>query len=165
MHSLFVSPHITLEPQIVAHAPMLFRALSDSRIYEYIDDECPTSLSAFERRIELLESRESPDGTEGWLNWAIVHHGASIGYLQATVYPNKTAEIAYVLNPDFWGRGIGSACVEHLLDELASTYHCVDVYAVTHCDNARSRRLLERVGFKVALFVGEEEVEYRRDLT
>ena len=61
---------LTLEPLTVRHADEMFAVLGDPAIYEY-ENEPPASLDALRRRYAALESRRSPDGSEGWLNWVI----------------------------------------------------------------------------------------------
>jgi RimJ/RimL family protein N-acetyltransferase len=55
-------------------------------------------------------------------------------------------EVGYSLDPAFWGRGlateIAAACLEHARDDLRLS----TVVAVTLPNNARSRRVLEKVG-------------------
>src|SRR5439155_19127566 len=91
------SASLALEPQVVAHAAEMFVVLSDPAIYEY-ENEPPSSIEWLRARFAKLESRQSPDGHEQWLNWVIrLSSSELIGYAQATGRPNGQAAIAYEL--------------------------------------------------------------------
>lgn len=151
MQMRFVSAaSLALEPQVVAHAAELFAVLSDPAIYEY-ENEPPSSLAWLRARFEKLESRQSPDGNEQWLNWVIrIPNGELIGYVQATVRAGGQAAIAYELASAYWGRGLASQAVGAMLGELAARYGVHDVSATLKSANHRSMRLLERLGFEPA---------------
>jgi [ribosomal protein S5]-alanine N-acetyltransferase len=141
---------LTLEPLSVRHAAEMFAVLADPAIYEY-ENEPPASLDALRRRYAALESRRSPDGREVWLNWVIrLPSGAAIGYVQATVFPDRRAAIAYELGSAWWGRGLARRAVEAMLAELVSQHGVLRLTAVLKQRNQRSLRLLERLGFAPA---------------
>jgi len=82
---------LTLEPQTAAHAGEIFVVLSDPAIYEH-ENEPPPSLEWLRARFTKLESRQSSDGQEQWLNWVIrLPTSELIGYVQATVRPGGRA--------------------------------------------------------------------------
>ena len=141
---------LTLEPQAARHAAAMFAVLSDPAIYEY-ENEPPASLDALHRRYTALESRRSHDGMEQWLNWVIrLPSGEPIGYVQATVYPDRRAAIAYELASVWWGRGLARQAVEAMVVELVAQHGVRRLTAVLKQRNLRSMRLLERLGFAPA---------------
>jgi RimJ/RimL family protein N-acetyltransferase len=141
---------LTLEPQTAAHAEEMFAVLSDPAIYEY-ENAPPQSLAWLLDRFSKLESRRSPDGKEQWLNWVIrLPSSELIGYVQATVCPNGSAAIAYVLSSAYWGRSLAHQAVQAMISELVEHYKVRRLYAVFKSQNFRSRRLLERLGFSLA---------------
>lgn len=138
---------LTLEPQVAAHAPEMFKALSDPAIYTY-ENAPPESLAWLRTRFEKLETRQSADGREQWLNWVIRLPGSElIGYVQATVRGDDSAGIAYELSSAHWGRGLARQAVAAMMRELAGRYHVTFFTAVAKRANFRSTRLLERLGF------------------
>lgn len=141
-------PLLQLEPQTAAHAPEMFAVLSDPRIYEF-ENSPPSSLAWLQARYARLEARISPDQCEQWLNWVIrLNSGEAIGYVQASVFAaNGDALIAYELNSAFWGRGLAKLAIGLMLEELAEHYGVENFLAQLKRANARSRRLLERLGF------------------
>ena len=141
---------LSLEPQTAAHAEAMYAVLSDPAIYAY-ENEPPPSLAWLRERYAALESRRSPDGREQWLNWVVrLPGGELIGYVQATLHDDGRAAIAYEFGSAWWGRGLARRAVEAMLAELAAAHGVRRLSALLKRANARSRRLLERLGFAPA---------------
>jgi RimJ/RimL family protein N-acetyltransferase len=141
---------VTLEPQFASHAAAMFDVLSDPAIYEF-ENHPPTSVEELRKRFKRLESRASPDRSQQWLNWVIrLHSGDIAGYVQATVHPGGRAAIAYVLNSRYWGKGIAFRSVRAMIEELREHHGAGECIAILKSANARSHRLLQRLGFKPA---------------
>ena len=157
---------IVLEPQVAAHAAELFPVLSDADLYVFTDDKEPASEAALRERFVRLESRQSPDGAQRWLNWVVRGgSGAAVGYVQATVRPGGEAEIAYVLGRQHWRRGYAFAACTAVLAELAKAYGVARVTATLDPRNAASLALLKKLGLGlVAEDAQAQEVTYARDL-
>lgn len=68
-------------------------------------------------------------------------------YIEATVLPNRSAEIAYVFAPKFWGQGYAQEACEQMLAILRNGYGVITVTAEVDTRNTSSVRLLERLGF------------------
>jgi len=142
---------VTLEPQARAHAQSMFAVLADPAIYQH-ENAPPESLEWLQQRFARLESRHSPDLQEQWLNWVIrFSDGALIGYVQATVRADGSALIAYVLGSAWWGKGLASQAVVAMVDELRTQYGVTQLEAVLKQSNLPSKRLLERLGFALAV--------------
>ena len=153
------SLRITLEPQVAAHAPEMFVVLQDPRIYDY-ENEPPQSEEWLRERYARLETRQSRDGSERWLNWVVrLSSGEAIGYVQATVEPDGRAFVAYVLASQWWGQGLAQEAVRAMMGELRDTYAVKHFVAVFKKRNERSRRLLQRLGFGPVALPGIEPYE------
>ena len=141
------SGDLRLEPQAVGHAEEMFAVLSDPAIYAH-ENKPPPSLDWLRARFTKLEARQSPDGSEQWLNWVLHLQGSGlIGFVQATIRPNREAGIAYVLASAYWGRGLASRAVEAMIAELAAHYQVRHLTAVLKRKNTRSLNLLQGLGF------------------
>lgn len=141
---------VTLEPQTTVHADEMFVVLSDPAIYTY-ENAPPASLDRLRERFRKLESRRSGDGSQLWLNWVVrLRAGGLIGYVQATVFPDQRALIAYEFASAFWGRGLAREAAEAMIDELIAHYGVFKFEAIAQGTNQRSLRLLERLGFEPA---------------
>jgi RimJ/RimL family protein N-acetyltransferase len=138
----------SLEPQVEAHASEMFEVLSDPAIYEF-EREPPPSMERLAAGFRRLESRASPDGREQWLNWVIrLPDRALAGYVQATIVESGVAHVAYELGSRYWRQGIGSACVQAMMEELAQNYDVDRFVAVLKAANFRSMGLLLHLGFE-----------------
>jgi [ribosomal protein S5]-alanine N-acetyltransferase len=144
----FDTARLRLEPQVAGHAPAMFEVLSDPAIYEF-ENEPPPSVAWLVDRYGRLESRQSPDGSEAWLNWVVRLPGGELaGTVQATVLSEDgLALVAYELASRHWRQGIGREAVSGLLDELALQYGATHFAAILKCANYRSAGLLRCLGF------------------
>lgn len=93
----------------------------------------------------LREQRE-----QGWTKWRIEDRASGrtlgrAGYGLAD--DGHSRELGYLLAPDCWGRGLATelaaALVERHFSERAD-----DLLAFAHVENAASRRVLEKLGFR-----------------
>jgi RimJ/RimL family protein N-acetyltransferase len=164
---------LRLEPLLPHHAAALFAVLADQRIYTYIPEEPPADQEQLRQRYQRLATRRSPEGDELWLNWALQRKQETdyIGVLQATVYTDHRADIAYLVHPAFWGQGYAQEACRRLLTRLVDTYNVERVQAEVDTRNQASWRLLERLGFRrIALhqaadhFKGSRSDEYTYEL-
>ena len=133
-----------------AHAFEMFSALSDPAIYRYIDEAPPATVEALAERYARLETRQSGDGSEKWLNW-IVRETATqraVGFVQATVKEDGTAFVAYVIAPGAQRKGFAREATESMLGELKSTYSASPFRANVDHHNAPSIAVLRHLGFR-----------------
>jgi RimJ/RimL family protein N-acetyltransferase len=137
---------LTLEPLTVAHAPAMFSLLRDPALYTYLDFPPPPSLEHLQRVYAQLETRHSPDGSEEWLNWIVLRNGEVIGFVQATIDADRSANVAYVFGSAHWGSGYAIEAVTAMLAQLDGC----KFFATVDARNARSIRLLERLGLRHA---------------
>ena len=144
------TPRLRLEPLVAAHADALYPVLADPRQLEYLDHGAPASLEALRERHRKLESRRSADRREHWLNWALLHidgDGNAIGFVQATVLADRRAWVAYQVAFAHWGQGLATEATRAMLEHLSAHYGVTQCMATVDARNARSWRLLERLGF------------------
>ncbi|WP_414580822.1 GNAT family N-acetyltransferase [Scytonema sp. PCC 10023] len=140
---------LLLEPLVASHAVHIYRELQDERLYQFIPQEPPTSLQLLETRYSALSSRLSPDRQQAWLNWAVsLRGGRYIGTLEATVYANRTAAIAYMIFPSFWRQGYAKEGCLQLLNHLFNDYKVNLVAAEIDTRNVASIELIKSLGFK-----------------
>ena len=139
---------LTLEPLEAGHAVALFAVLAAPEVYEHLDEDPPSDVGALEERYRRLEARRSPDGRQTWLNWAlrVDATGEYAGYVQATV-EDGCAEVAYVLGPPWWGRGLATEAVTLMCAHLTVDHGVRLLRAHVDPGNRPSRSLLERLGF------------------
>jgi len=142
---------LRLEPLVQAHAAVLYPLLADPQLYAFVDHGPPASEAALKDLYAKLEARRSPDGTEQWLNWALIdHQQQALGFVQATLLSEDRAWVAYVLGRAHWGRGHAGAATAAMIEHLAQTYGVRQCLACVERANIRSLGLLHRLGFEVA---------------
>jgi len=145
------TPRLILEPLRESHAGKMWSVLTDRRIYDFLDTEPPTSLAALAARFRQLEANRSPDGQELWLNWIVqTKGGCCIGYVQATIYSDRSAAVAFVIGSEYWGRGYGREATEAMLQSLIDHYSIRSAFATADSRNIPSQRLLQELGFRKA---------------
>jgi ribosomal-protein-alanine N-acetyltransferase len=168
--ALLETPRLVLEPLQISHALALYEPLQAAPIYDYIPETPPASVEALATRYQRLSSRKSPDEQEAWLNWAMRERREDryVGILQATLYPDATAFLAYIVFPAFWRRGYAREGCERILDLLFQDYQVHTVSAEIDTRNMASIHLIESLGFqRVAttlnadFFEGATSHEYR----
>ncbi len=167
------SQRLCLEPLEPDHAELLFDGLQNASIYDFIEDVPPQSVESLCDRYIMLARRQSPDGTEIWLNWAVWSfvEKCYVGYVQATITLKKSAIIAYVFFPNSWGKGYAREAVTRMINYLVETYQNLDFCADVDLQNHRSIALLHNLGFvRSTVFQNVEsnqdefkhEVQYRK---
>jgi ribosomal-protein-alanine N-acetyltransferase len=146
---------LVLEPLLPEHAPLLFEGLADERLHRFIPTDAPESAEALETRYRKLSSRRSPDGAEVWLNFAMrlreegtLPKASYVGMLEATVFPNRSAYIAYTVFVPFWRQGYAREGCARMLRHLLEDYRVLVVVAGMDTRNAASVSLAEALGFE-----------------
>lgn len=139
---------LRLEPLVAAHAEEMFAPLSAIAIYDYMPGQPPLSAAALRERYVRLEKGHSADGRQQWLNWIVrLHSGRCAGFVQATIYPGSTGDFAFAFAPAYWGRGVAFEACKAALPYLFRARGVTALFATVDPRNARSVRLLLRLGF------------------
>ncbi len=160
---LLTTRRLQLEPLVPAHARHLFEPLRDTRLYQFHAGPPPASIEELEQRYAGWAKRQSPDGTQTWLNYAVREaNGSYVGWVQATV-ASGVATIGYDIFPDFWRRGYATEACSALIRMLAEEYDVTSIIAVVDAENIASIRLLERLAFSCVWTGPSEDMPGRVD--
>ena len=138
---------LVLEPLRPEHAAELYPALADPRLYTYIDRPPPASLDELTARYRRIAVRCAPCRAEQWLNWTVRFDGQAIGRVEVTVQEDRTALLAYELAIAHQGRGLAAEACAAVCDALFAELPLTALVAQVDARNAKSIRLLERLGF------------------
>ena len=76
--------------------------------------------------------------------------------LEWNILDSSQLEIGYILKEVYWGKGYGSMICTKLLSLAEELFSTVDIIGIIDPDNAASKRLLEKFGFK-SYFIGVED--------
>ncbi|WP_375474411.1 GNAT family N-acetyltransferase [uncultured Nostoc sp.] len=157
------SQRLCLEPLEPYHAELLFDGLQSASIYKFIEDVPPESVQSLRDHYMVLARRQSPNGTEIWLNWAVwsLVEKCYVGYVQATITIDNSAMLGYVFFPNFWGKGYAIEAVKCMINYLVETYQNLDFRADVDVENHRSIALLHNLGFVRSTFF--QNIESNQD--
>ncbi len=135
---------LILRPRTLDDAEALHAAFADAELMRYWSS--PPHASVEETRADL--ARESPE----WRRWAITLKGGgdvAIGVVAAgEKRQGNVTEIGYMLAREHWGSGIAREAVSAVIGQVFAEGQR-RVFADTDPDNAASRAMLERLGFRL----------------
>lgn len=96
--------------------------------------------------------------SEDFVRLGIELENRLIGYADLACIKGNTAELGIAIGESgFWGKGIGYNASKCMMD-YAAKYLGITVFnAETHEINIRSRKMLERIGFKEVSRIGSED--------
>lgn len=105
--------------------------------------------------ISIGESYTKEDG----INWAIIekHSNIFIGYFGffRLIPEHCRAEIGYALKPEFWGKGYMCETINKMVRFGFENMKLHSIEANVNPDNEKSKRVLERIGFKKEAYFRE----------
>jgi len=134
---------------VPADRDIVFRGLSDPRVVAHYGVSYAT-LEATEVQMKWFEEILA-QGTGLW--WGICRPSNPSELLGAAgmndvCARHRRAELGYWLRPEHWGQGVARECVTALLRHAYQAMHLYRVGAEVDVGNARSIRLLKRLGFQ-----------------
>jgi RimJ/RimL family protein N-acetyltransferase len=150
---------LELRPLMQIDAEEMFPILSDPAIYQFTHGDPPTSVEALTELYKVRESRQSPDGTEHWLNWIIRvrESNVAIGFTQATIAENKAC-IAWVVGTSWQRNGYASEAARAMINWLKKT-GITKIEAHIATDHVASKKVAENVGLhETDHFCGTEKI-------
>jgi RimJ/RimL family protein N-acetyltransferase len=145
------SNRLIYEPLSAAHAYLLADILTSQAVLAYIDP-IGIPLSVDELASEYEARALGPPvahPSDSWFNFAIrlrIEPYQAIGRLEATTYGNW-GEVAYLLGEPWWGQGLGLEAMQWWHGYLKVHSGVTTWWAAVHPENARSIRLLLRLGY------------------
>ena len=158
--NIIETDRLRLEPILPSHAMKLFNHLKSEILYKYIPQDPPNSVEDLQRRYALWGARQSEDGNELWLNYAIYNIECSdyVGTIQATLQKSGKTYIAYEVFPNFWRKGIAKEACGVLIRHLFDDYSVHSITAHVDTRNMASWKLLESLGFqKTETLIGADQ--------
>jgi ribosomal-protein-alanine N-acetyltransferase len=143
---------LDIAPLARSDADDLFAALDHPQVGTYLGGPDIASLPWLRERIDRILDGPPPDAAAvGWLNVVMRLRGAAhpmVGRLEATIYPDW-AEVAWVLDPRFWRRGLGTEGANWLVGHLHHEYAIDELWATADPANEASLRIMHGLGFVV----------------
>lgn len=128
----------------------LFALYSDPQVRRYF----PEGVLSYEETQEELEwfLHGHPRHPELGL-WATVHKPTGrfigrCGLLPWTIDGVAEVEVAYLIDPDFWGRGLGTEAAQGVLDYAVNTLGLSRLVCLIEAGNVASIRVAEKIGMR-----------------
>ena len=121
----------------------LRRIVDDPSVKAFSPDE-PRAIAAAEHAERGGRNRHPAD-----FEFAIVvrRTGRVAGACELVIGPRRSGEIGYLLGRRHWGHGYATEAVQALVSFGFDGLSLNRLHAIVSLDNARSRRVLEKVGF------------------
>ncbi|TAG03669.1 MAG: N-acetyltransferase [Betaproteobacteria bacterium] len=146
-----MAPEVLYSPLEERDIEELANALHSEAVYQYIGG-MPTrpDFELWLRR--SIAGPPSEANGERWINFTarLAATQEVIGRLEANIH-NNFAEVAFLYNPKFWGRGYAMQGLQWLHRQLAEHNGVHSFWATTHVENRRSASLLLRNGYVSAV--------------
>lgn len=132
---------VALRPVHDSDLPVFFRQTNDPESLHMaaFTHEDPADRDAFDAHWKRIRARDDV------LNRTILVDGDVVGSVAVYGEPDKR-EVTYWIDRAYWGKGIATAALRDLLAEAPER----PVHARVAADNAGSRRVLEKCGFRVS---------------
>lgn len=141
------TPRITLRGMRVSDAPDMYAYAKRPTVTEYLTWDPHASVEETREYLIYVGQRYR---TGDFYDWSLIcrEDGRMIGTCGFTSFncTNDSAEVGYVLNPAYWGKGIAAEALERVLafgfEDLG--LHRIEARFIE--ENDRSRRVMEKVG-------------------
>ena len=144
------SVRLRLRPRRVEDADALHSSFADPEVVQYWSNAPHTSVEQTRARF----ARAAPE----WRCWAVTfkEDDTAIGFVAAgEKRQGNVTEVGYMLARDQWGKGLAAEAVSVVIDQIFAEGQR-RVFADTDPDNMASRKLLERLGFKLEGYLRAE---------
>ena len=106
---------VALHPLRVEDAEEMVHVLASPSLYT-VTGGCPPTLDGLRARY-AAQVRGSGRDDEEWRNWIVRGDGVAVGFVQATM-TGGTATLAWLIGEPWQGRGLASAAVADMCDQL-----------------------------------------------
>ena len=140
---------LQLRPMSMQDTEGMFAMLSDPESMKYW---CDKPLSSIDEAIKVLKKDMESDARGDSLCWAITMDGEEHMIGKCILFQfhleNQRAEIGYILNHNFWRRGLMKQALQAVIDFAFTSLELHRIEADVDVDNAPSLGLLESLGFE-----------------
>jgi RimJ/RimL family protein N-acetyltransferase len=161
VHAELTGPRLALEPLRLEHERELAPLLADPALHVFTGGEPDTPAERRARIARQVRGR-SPDGRDVWMNWVLRDGTDAVGTLQATLRPDRVAEVAWVVFTPFQGRRYAREAAVVLVEWLLVSGTADAVVAHIHADHAASAAVARAAGLAPTAERHHGEVVWRR---
>jgi len=152
----FESERLLFRKILLSDAKDLFLIRSNDDVMRFMDVPRHNSISDSEKLIQLVEESYKK---ESGIDWSIIekHSNIFIGYIGfIRIFPEHCrAEIGYALKPEFWGKGYMYETINRMVKFGFENMNLHSIEANVNPANEKSKRVLEKIGFKKEAYFRE----------
>ncbi len=154
---------VRLEPLRIGHAEDLMPVLNDAPLHTFTGG-MPADLEQLRARFARQVVGQSPDGTQGWLNWLVRgEHAEALGTVQATISVvdgEPVAEVAWVIGTAHQSRGYAQEAAAVMVTWLRQA-GARTVIAHVHPEHGASNAVARVLGLGPTATVLDGEVRWQ----
>ena len=152
----FESERLLFRKILPGDAKDLFLIRSNDDVMRFMDVTRFESIEDAEKLILLVEESYKK---ETGINWAIIEKQSNsfVGYFGffRIIPEHCRAEIGYALKPEYWGKGYMYETINRMAKFGFESMKLHSIEANVNPDNEKSKRVLERIGFKKEAYFRE----------
>lgn len=147
LHPIEIVPGIFLSSLKHSSSSDYYYLLNHPKITPFIPHQCvPDSIDKALLELKGLQSmRQKGSG----LYWGLYKGSLLVGTcgLHTLNSEARTIEVSYEVHPDYWGRGIASGAVTHLVHQAPLFFDIDHIHCFTLVDNIPSQKVAIKSGF------------------
>jgi RimJ/RimL family protein N-acetyltransferase len=159
--AVLTSQRLQLRRLTVDDAAALHRIHHEPGVWAFYTGQPPATAEDERAMIEQHLARH-PDPEEGFRAVILRQTGEFIGLcglLAQEVDGQPEHELAYVLSPRFWGRGLAAEAARRVRDFAFAHLHCARLVALIRPDNLASKRVAIATGLRFQRTVRFRDIE------
>jgi ribosomal-protein-alanine N-acetyltransferase len=156
---LLTTPRLVLESIDERHTRELWELFQDPDLHNFVPFEPPTMEKQRERCVQWAK-RQSPDGSEIWLNWAGREKktGKIAAHFQVGIKSGQNvASIGYLVARQFQKQGLATEGLQEIFNFLKETCSIREVKAWSDTRNEASHRLAKKLGMIQVAFIKDAD--------
>ncbi len=132
------------------HTEILYPYLSDSRLYEYLEDPIPTFAETSDK-FKFASLEKSPDNnTMIWLKWVATNFRQQyVGVVEIGLFEDGYAEIGFMTFVDFQNQGYASTYCSLAITKAKQRFSSFTLHASVSEQNLACRKVIDKLGFEL----------------
>ena len=139
---------LLLRPFVKEDAPVIFRLSREEPLRRHLPDQVYGSLEEAEEVIDLLAGAASREEWPFVLGITLKDTGELIGHVGLSQV-EEGIEIGYAVAAAHQGKGYAAEAVAAFSRWAIEKFHLPRIWAILRADNAPSRRVLEKAGYRL----------------
>ena len=152
----FESERLLFRKFLLSDAKDLLLIRSNDDVMRFMDVPRHNSISDSEKLIQLIDESYKK---ESGIDWSIIekHSNSFIGYIGfIRIFPEHCrAEIGYALKREYWGKGYMYETINRIVRFGFENMKLHSIEANVNPENERSKKVLEKIGFKKEAYFRE----------